>query len=199
MKMLDFDKQNGLIPAIIQHYQTGNVLMLGYMNNEAYQKTLADGVVCFYSRSKNRLWVKGETSNNFLKVKQILIDCDSDTLLIKAEPQGPTCHTGSESCFNTTVTNTYFLDVLQQLIYRRKTEMPENSYTTRLFEKGINKIAQKVGEEAVELIIEAKDTNDMLFLNEAADLMYHFLILLAAKDKTLSDVVELLIQRNNKH
>jgi phosphoribosyl-AMP cyclohydrolase / phosphoribosyl-ATP pyrophosphohydrolase len=194
---LDFNKLNGLIPAIIQDSVTNKVLMLGFMNQEAYDKTLSTKLVTFYSRTKNRLWTKGEESGNCLDVQEIMIDCDNDTLLIKAKPRGPVCHTGSDTCFEEkNNTSTLFLDFLQELIYQRKAEMPEGSYTTKLFTKGINKIAQKVGEEAVELVIEAKDNNDDLFLNEAADLMYHLLVLLAAKNYKLSDVVKVLEERH---
>jgi phosphoribosyl-AMP cyclohydrolase / phosphoribosyl-ATP pyrophosphohydrolase len=194
---LDFDKLNGLIPAIIQDSISGKVLMLGFMNQEAYEKTLSTNLVTFYSRTKNRLWTKGEESGNFLDVKEILTDCDNDTILIKAKPRGPVCHTGSDTCFEEINKNsTLFLDYLQDLICKRKEEMPEGSYTTKLFTKGINKIAQKVGEEAVELVIESKDNNDELFLNEAADLMYHLLVLLAAKNYKLADVVKVLEERH---
>jgi phosphoribosyl-ATP pyrophosphohydrolase/phosphoribosyl-AMP cyclohydrolase len=193
---LDYKKLNGLIPAIIQDYKTKEVLMLGFMNEEAYKKTLDEKIVTFYSRSKKRLWTKGETSGNFLKVKEIAQDCDNDTVLILAEPTGPVCHTGNKTCFN--LQEDFFnLDYLQKVIDQRKTEMPEGSYTTMLFEKGINKIAQKVGEEAVELIIESKDNNDELFVNEAADLVYHLLVLLSAKGFKISDVVDVLDQRHN--
>jgi phosphoribosyl-AMP cyclohydrolase / phosphoribosyl-ATP pyrophosphohydrolase len=194
---LDFNKLNGLIPAIIQDSVTNKVLMLGFMNQEAYDKTLSTKLVTFYSRTKNRLWTKGEESGNCLDVQEIMVDCDNDTLLIKAKPRGPVCHKGSDTCFEEkNNTSTLFLDFLQELIYQRKAEMPEGSYTTKLFTKGINKIAQKVGEEAVELVIEAKDNNDDLFLNEAADLMYHLLVLLAAKNYKLSDVVKVLEERH---
>jgi phosphoribosyl-ATP pyrophosphohydrolase/phosphoribosyl-AMP cyclohydrolase len=194
---LDFNKLNGLIPAIIQDAKTNTVLMLGFMNQEAYEKTLSTKLVTFFSRTKNRLWTKGEESGNFLDVVEVLPDCDSDTLLVKVNPRGPVCHTGTKTCFDDkNYAPTLFLDYLQELIYKRKVEMPEGSYTTRLFKKGINKIAQKVGEEAVELVIEAKDNNDDLFLNEAADLMYHMLVLLAAKNFKLSDVVNVLQERH---
>lgn len=196
---LDFNKLNGLIPAIIQDDITATVLMLGFMNEEALEKTTETGLVTFFSRTKNRLWTKGEESGNFLKVVRIIEDCDADTLLIKAIPVGPVCHTGNDTCFNednVSTGNVAFLAHLQDLIHKRKEEMPENSYTTKLFKSGINKIAQKVGEEAVELIIEAKDNNDELFLNEAADLMYHLLVLLSAKNKDLSDVTEVLEKRH---
>ncbi|MDX9694508.1 MAG: bifunctional phosphoribosyl-AMP cyclohydrolase/phosphoribosyl-ATP diphosphatase HisIE [Bacteroidales bacterium] len=194
---LNFNKLNGLIPAIIQDYKTKEVLMLGFMNREAYEKTVKESKVTFYSRTRNELWTKGETSGNYLKVKEIIPDCDNDTLLILAEPTGPVCHTGNKTCFGNQ--NLIFdLNYLQQVIDKRKIEMPEGSYTTKLFEKGINKIAQKVGEEAVELIIEAKDNNNDLFLNEAADLVYHLLVLLSAKNFKIDDVVNILKQRHNK-
>ena len=192
---LNFKKLNGLIPAIIQDYQTREVLMLGFMNEEAYEKTMKEKLVTFYSRTRETLWTKGETSGNFLKVKETISDCDNDTLLILAEPKGPTCHTGNRTCFNLK-TGLFDLNYLQEVIDQRKIEMPEGSYTTKLFTEGINKIAQKVGEEAVELIIEAKDNNKNLFLNEAADLIYHFLVLLTAKGFRLNDVIKVLEQRH---
>jgi phosphoribosyl-ATP pyrophosphohydrolase/phosphoribosyl-AMP cyclohydrolase len=194
---LDFSKLNGLVPAIVQDAQTNIVLMLGFMNQEAYEKTINTKLVTFYSRTKNRLWTKGEESGNFLDVVEVISDCDNDTLLIKANPRGPVCHTGTDTCFNEdNKGSVLFLRYLQDLIKQRKIEMPAGSYTTKLFEKGINKIAQKVGEEAVELVIEAKDNNDNLFLNEAADLVYHTLVLLAAKNYDLSDVVKVLQERH---
>jgi phosphoribosyl-ATP pyrophosphohydrolase/phosphoribosyl-AMP cyclohydrolase len=192
---LNFKKLNGLIPAIIQDYNTREVLMLGFMNEETYKKTVEEKIVTFYSRSKQRLWTKGETSGNFLKVKEITQDCDNDTILILAKPKGPVCHTGEKSCFNLK-DELFDLNYLQNVIDQRKIEKPEGSYTTKLFEKGINKIAQKVGEEAVELIIEAKDNDDNLFLNEAADLMYHLIVLLSAKGFKLNDVVKVLEKRH---
>jgi len=187
---------DGLIPAIIQDARSKKVLMLGFMNKEAYKKTKEEGKVTFFSRTKNRLWTKGEESGNFLYVKEILKDCDKDTILIKAEPAGPVCHTGTDTCFNEKNNGSIgFLSELQDLILERKETMPEKSYTTKLFSRGINKIAQKVGEEAVELVIEAKDDNDDLFLNEAADLMYHLLVLLAARDYSLDDVAAVLEKR----
>ena len=194
---MDYEKMKGLIPAIIQDARSNRVLMLGFMNKEAYKKTKKEGKVCFYSRTKDRLWVKGEESGNFLYVKEILKDCDKDTVLIKAEPAGPVCHTGNDTCFNEVNNGSIdFLSSLQRLIKQRKEEMPEKSYTTKLFAKGINKIAQKVGEEAVELVIEAKDDDDNLFLNEAADLTYHLMVLLAAKGYGLEDVSEILESRH---
>ncbi len=197
---INFDKSpDGLIPVVIQDDQTGKVLMLGYMNQEAYQKTEAEGVVTFFSRSKQRLWTKGETSNNFLHVCQILVDCDGDTLLIKASPDGPTCHTGADTCFEEVNTGTgQFLNYLQAIIHDRKTNPTDSSYTTSLFNKGINKIAQKVGEEAVELVIEAKDSNNDLFRGEAADLLFHFLVLLEQKNINLDEIIAVLRQRDSK-
>ncbi len=196
---LDFEKLDGLVPAVIQDNNTNKVLMLGFMNQEAFDKSRESGLVTFYSRTKKRLWTKGEESGNFLKIVEILSDCNEDTLLIKAEPAGPVCHTGSDTCFNET--NSYapgFLLVLQDLIHKRKAEMPPDSYTTSLFQKGMNKIAQKVGEEAVELVIEAMDVNDELLLNEAADLMYHVLVLLSARDRDIRDVLAVLEERHSK-
>ena len=195
---LDFSKsENGLIPAIIQDAQTNVVLMLGYMNQEAFAATREKGKVTFYSRSKDRLWTKGEESGNFLEVVSIIPDCDDDTLLIKANPAGPVCHTGNDTCFaEKNSGHVEFLAHLQDLIDQRLQEMPEGSYTTSLFNKGINKIAQKVGEEAVETVIEAKDRNDDLFLNEVADLTYHTLVLLTAKGYRIEDVVKVLQERH---
>lgn len=197
---IDFSKNtDGLVPAVIQDAETGKVLMLGYMNQEAYEKTRQEGVVTFYSRSKQRLWTKGETSNNFLHVKEMLVDCDGDTLLVKAQPAGPTCHTGADTCFNEVNQGKgLFLNYLQGVIRDRKQNPTEGSYTASLFKKGVNKIAQKVGEEAVELVIEAKDANDDLFKGEAADLLYHYLILLEEKNIDLDDVIAVLQQRHAK-
>ncbi len=191
---VDFSKQDGLVPVIIQHMHTNQVLMLGYMNQEALDKTQAEGKVTFFSRSKNRLWTKGETSGNFLYLKEIAVDCDNDTLLIKALPQGPTCHTGSTSCFKEE-TAKGFLYQLEDTIEQRIADGSGNSYTSTLFKRGVNKVAQKVGEEAVELVIESKDDNLDLFKNEAADLLYHFLILLKTKDVKLKDVEAVLVGR----
>ncbi|MDD4379203.1 MAG: bifunctional phosphoribosyl-AMP cyclohydrolase/phosphoribosyl-ATP diphosphatase HisIE [Dysgonamonadaceae bacterium] len=193
---IDFSKSDGLVPAIIQHTLTGQVLMLGFMNKEALEKTTSEGKVTFFSRSKNRLWTKGETSGNYLIVDEILTDCDGDTLLIKAYPQGPTCHTGSTSCFKEESAKG-FLYTLEHTIEQRIASNAENSYTNSLFKKGVNKVAQKVGEEAVELIIEAKDNNIDLFKNEAADLLYHFLILLKTKNLKLVDIEEVLQGRSS--
>jgi phosphoribosyl-ATP pyrophosphohydrolase/phosphoribosyl-AMP cyclohydrolase len=194
--MINFSKSSdGLIPAIIQDIETQKVLMLGFMNKEALDKTYSTKRVTFFSRSKNRLWEKGETSGNYLKVVEIKEDCDNDTLLIKARPAGPICHTGADTCFNEENENN-FLYKLQKIIQNRKKDSKGDSYTNKLFNKGINKIAQKVGEEAVELVIEAKDDNKELFLGEAADLMYHYLVLLTAKNFTLDDVIEVLKKRS---
>lgn len=200
LSTVNFSKTDGLAAAIIQDATTRQVLMLGYMNAEALNKTLAEGVVTFFSRSKNRLWTKGETSGNFLKLVAIKSDCDGDALLIRATPDGPTCHTGADTCWqeDNDLQGTDFLLHLQNIIQKRKAEDPSvsKSYTNSLFQKGINKIAQKVGEEAVELVIEAKDNDRDLFLGEAADLMFHYLVLLAAKDFTLEDVLEVLRKRH---
>ena len=192
--ILDFSKNNGLIPTIIQDYQTQQVLMLGYMNEEALQKTLKENIVTFFSRSKNRLWTKGETSENYLKVVSIKEDCDQDALLIKVIPNGPTCHNGTTSCFADEA-QLPFLNQLEQVIEGRIANQNANSYVASLFQKGINKIAQKVGEEAVELVIEAKDNNKELFLNEAADLLFHYLLLLKVKGFGLTDVETILKSR----
>jgi phosphoribosyl-ATP pyrophosphohydrolase/phosphoribosyl-AMP cyclohydrolase len=192
---IDFSRlAHGLIPAIIQDSETKNVLMLGYMNKEAYQKTVETGKVTFFSRSKQRLWTKGEESGNFLNLVDIKNDCDEDTLLIQAKPVGPTCHTGADTCWQTENKSDYgFLSHLENTIkVRRENADSEKSYVASLFEKGINKIAQKVGEEAVEVVIEAKDDNDDLFLDESADLLFHYLILLQAKGFELNDVVTVL-------
>lgn len=194
---IDYQKNNGLVPVIIQDNATMQVLMLGYMNEEAFAKTQQEKKVTFFSRSKNRLWTKGETSGNFLLVNELRVDCDNDTILIKATPQGPTCHTGSTTCFNEE-TFKGFLYQLEQTISERIDTDDENSYTNKLFRRGINKVAQKIGEEAIELVIEAKDNNDELFKNEAADLLYHFLILLKAKNITFKEVEEVLKRRSNK-
>jgi phosphoribosyl-AMP cyclohydrolase / phosphoribosyl-ATP pyrophosphohydrolase len=192
----DFAKYNdGLMPVIIQDATTQKVLMLGFMNDEAYVKTKEEARVSFYSRSKQRLWTKGETSGNFLLVKEILIDCDNDTLLIKAAPLGPVCHTGADTCFNENNPG-FSLSKLEQVIADRKNNPSDSSYTSSLFKKGINKVAQKVGEEAVELVIESKDNNKDRFLNEAADLLYHYLILLRAKDHQLDEVISVLAERH---
>ncbi len=195
---IDFTKTNGLVPAIIQDAKTKAVLMLGYMNEEAFGKTKESGKVTFFSRTKNRLWTKGEESGNFLNVVDIKIDCDNDTLLIKANPVGPTCHTGTDTCWaeKSEASSTDFLAYLEETIQNRKNNPSEKSYTSQLLARGINKVAQKVGEEAVELVIEAKDNNEELFLGEAADLMYHYIVLLAAKGYKFEDVVKVLKERH---
>jgi phosphoribosyl-AMP cyclohydrolase / phosphoribosyl-ATP pyrophosphohydrolase len=195
---IDFSKSpDGLVPAIIQDANTAKVLMLGYMNAESLTKTKETGLVTFFSRSRREIWTKGETSGNFLKLQEIRVDCDHDTLLVKAIPVGPVCHTGADTCFEeANQTSQDFLLYLENLINDRKLHPVEGSYTNKLFAKGINKVAQKVGEEAVELVIEAKDDNDDLFLNEAADLVYHLFVLLAAKNKRLDQVVDILRERH---
>jgi phosphoribosyl-ATP pyrophosphohydrolase/phosphoribosyl-AMP cyclohydrolase len=195
MEPIDFNKVNGLVPVVIQDNLTLQILMVGYMNEEAFNKTQKEGKVTFFSRSKDRLWTKGETSGNFLAVKEISIDCDNDTLLIKVSPTGPVCHTGKKSCFGED-TPKGFIYNLEQIINQRIDNDIQESYTNRLFKKGINKVAQKVGEEAVELVIEAKDDNPELFKNEAADLLYHLLILLKAKKVTFTDIEEILQSRH---
>lgn len=196
---LDFNKSSdGLIPAVIQDHKTAKVLMLGFMNEESYKKTIETSLVTFFSRTKNRLWVKGETSNNFLHVINIIADCDADTILIKAKPDGPVCHTGSDTCFNETNSNSNFIIDLEEIINDRISGTSGTSYVNTLFNKGINAVAQKVGEEAVEMIIEAKDTDDDKFINEAADLLFHYLLLLKKKNKSLSDVENVLKQRHTQ-
>jgi phosphoribosyl-ATP pyrophosphohydrolase/phosphoribosyl-AMP cyclohydrolase len=197
---VNFGKSSdGLVPAIVQDADTKKVLMLGYMNQEALEKTKDGGKVVFYSRSKRRLWTKGEESGNFLLVRHIAVDCDQDTLLIKAEPLGPVCHTGADTCWDEKNHREDFLACLEEIIDRRRQEGDaENSYVARLFGKGLNKIAQKVGEEAVELVIEAKDHDEQLFLNEAADLLFHYLILLNAKGYNLQDVTKVLQDRHQE-
>ena len=193
---IDFEKSSdGLIPAIIQDVNTNKVLMLGYMNREAFALTETSGKVTFFSRSRQTLWTKGETSGNFLFVKNIAADCDADTILIKAEPVGAACHTGADTCFDEVNKGENFLLELEKTIKNRKETPSEKSYTSQLFKAGINKIAQKVGEEAVELIIEAKDDNEELFKGEAADLLYHFIVLVQAKNLTLKDIFETLEKR----
>jgi phosphoribosyl-ATP pyrophosphohydrolase/phosphoribosyl-AMP cyclohydrolase len=196
---IEFNKyQDGLVPAIIQDYKTHKVLMLGFMNQEALNKTMAEGKVTFYSRSKKRLWTKGEESGHHLLVKEVMSDCDNDTVLIKAQPLGPTCHTGADTCWSERNHSEDFLYYLEDIINLRKQSSDEKSYVRQLFGKGINKIAQKVGEEAVELVIEAKDDNKELFMNEAADLLFHYLVLLNAKGYNLQDVVNVLQSRHSK-
>lgn len=193
---IDFTKGDGLVPAIIQDADTHQVLMLGYMNEESLAKTKAEGRVTFFSRSKNRLWTKGETSGNFLNLVDIKVDCDQDTLLVRVNPVGPACHTGADTCFNEVNESRDFLPHLEGVIHDRKNNPSEKSYTTSLFKKGINKIAQKVGEEAVEVVIEAKDDNKELFLNEAADLTFHLLVLLAEKGYQWEEVLDILRERH---
>lgn len=192
---IDFNKDNGLVPVVIQDNRTLQVLMLGYMNEEAFEKTKKEKRVTFFSRSKNRLWTKGEESGNFLEVKSIDIDCDQDAILIKVIPTNVVCHTGTFSCFGEKDSKG-FLYELEEKISQRIDKKVEDSYTYSLYQRGINKMAQKVGEEAVEVVIEAKDSNDILFKNEAADLLYHFLILLKAKDFSLEDIEKILQERN---
>jgi len=194
---LNFDKMGGILPAIIQDAQTNEVLMLGFMNQEAYEKTVSEGKVTFYSRTKKRLWTKGEESGNFMNVIEILEDCDADTLLVRVDPVGPACHTGMRTCFGETVQdNLAFLQNLQALLQSRKEELPENSYTAKLFRNGPRKIAKKLGEEAAELVIEAMDTDDECFLNEAADLLFHMCILLVDRGYKMEDVVKVLKERH---
>lgn len=197
--MIDFNKMEGLVPAIIQDEQTNKVLMLGFMNEAAYQKTVEIGKVTFFSRTKNRLWTKGEESGNFLLVKNIAIDCDNDTLLIKVNPVGPVCHTGADTCFEEVNENPIqFLSYLQSFITRRHEEMPEGSYTTSLFKKGVNRMAQKVGEEAVETVIEATNGTDEGFLYEASDLIYHLIVLLTSKGHRIEDLATELKKRHKE-
>ena len=196
---VDFKKySDGLAPVIIQDFNTHKVLMLGFMNEEALQKTEATGRVTFFSRSKQRLWTKGEESGNFLELKTMAVDCDNDTLLIKAHPLGPVCHTGADTCWSEKNHSEDFLLYLEDIINLRKKALPEESYVARLLAKGINKVAQKVGEEAVEMVIEAKDNNGQLFLDEAADLLFHYLLLLNVKGYKLQDVISILQKRHSK-
>ncbi len=196
---IDFKKMNGLGPAIVQDALSGKVLMQGYMNEEALAKTQESGKVTFFSRSKERLWTKGETSGSFMELVSMTDDCDGDSILIQANPIGPVCHTGSDTCFDeVNSSKTGFIDQLRAIIKDRKNNPSDKSYTASLFAKGINKIAQKVGEEAVEIVIEAKDDNKDLFLGEAADLMFHYLILLEAKGYELDEVMDVLIARQKK-
>ena len=197
---INFNKNtDGLIPAIIQDANTKNVLMLGYMNQDSYNKTIESKKVTFFSRSKNRLWTKGEESGNFLNLVDIQLDCDQDTFLVFVKPSGPTCHTNADTCWQTPNIQSYgFISELENTIENRKNNPDEKSYVSSLFQKGINKIAQKVGEEAVEVVIEAKDNNDHLFLDESADLLFHYLLLLNAKGHTLADVLSILQKRHSK-
>ena len=196
---VDFDKYpDGLVPAIIQDILTQKVLMLGFMNEEALAQTKTIGKVTFFSRSKQRLWTKGEESGNFLLLESIAVDCDNDTLLIKAKPVGPVCHTGADTCWNEKNVSNDFLFYLEETIEQRSKASVDSSYTAKMLAKGINKVAQKVGEEAVELVIEAKDNDKELFLGEAADLLFHYLLLLKAKDYKLHEVIEVLQKRHKK-
>jgi len=199
ISLIDFEKLNGLVPAVVQDDQTQNVLMVGFMNADAVNKTIETGKVTFFSRTKNRLWTKGEESGNFLNVGSILIDCDNDTLLVKANPVGPVCHTGADTCFdeNNSKAGVQFLSFLQDVIDQRKREMPEGSYTTSLFTKGTRKITQKVGEEAVETIIGAMANDDENFIYESADLVYHLMVLLAHKGFRIEDIAAELKSRHS--
>ncbi|MBE6289494.1 MAG: bifunctional phosphoribosyl-AMP cyclohydrolase/phosphoribosyl-ATP diphosphatase HisIE [Bacteroidaceae bacterium] len=195
--MLDFNKMNGLVPAIIQDAETAKVLMLGYMNQEAYDKTIKTGLVTFYSRTRQRLWTKGEESGNFLDVVSIKEDCDQDTLLIQVHPRGPVCHTGTDTCWGEVNSEpVMFLKELQQFIQKRHEEMPEGSYTTSLFQSGINKMAQKVGEEAVETIIEATNGTNERLIYEGSDLLYHLIVMLTAKGLSIEDLARELEERH---
>ena len=199
MIKIDFDKMGGLVPAIIQDAVTKNVLMLGFMNEEAYQKTIDTKKVTFWSRTRNCLWTKGETSGNYLNLVDIRLDCDNDTLLVKVHPQGPTCHLGTDTCWgeDNSLNPILFLSELQNFIDKRHQEMPENSYTTSLFKKGINKIAQKVGEEATETIIEATNGTNEQLVYESSDLLYHLIVMLTAKGLSIEDVASELIKRHD--
>ena len=196
---IDFDKMGGLVPAIIQDAVTKNVLMLGFMNEEAYQKTIDTKKVTFWSRTRNCLWTKGETSGNYLNLVDIRLDCDNDTLLVKVHPQGPTCHLGTDTCWgeDNSLNPILFLSELQNFINKRHQEMPENSYTTSLFKKGINKMAQKVGEEATETIIEATNGTNEQLVYESSDLLYHLIVMLTAKRLSIEDVASELIKRHD--
>ncbi len=199
MTNLNFDKLNGLIPAVVQDAATDKVLMVGFMNREALEKTRQTGMVTFYSRTRRQIWTKGETSRNYLRVKDIMPDCDGDTLLVKALPDGPVCHTGQDTCFNEiNEGNLSFLSTLEDIIESRKDELPDTSYTAKLFNAGLKRIAKKVGEEAIELVQEAESNDNERFLSEAADLMYHIQVLLAARKLGLSDVAKTLRQRHSK-
>ena len=196
---IDFEKMGGLVPAIIQDNVTRKVLMLGFMNKEAYDKTVETGKVTFWSRTRNCLWTKGETSGNFLNVKEILLDCDQDTLLIKARPDGPVCHTGADTCWNEqNSVDLNFLSYLQDFIDRRHKEMPEGSYTTSLFKSGVNRMAQKVGEEAVETVIEATNGTDDRLIYEASDLIYHLIVLLTSKGHRIEELAAELVKRHKE-
>ena len=196
---IDFEKMGGLVPAIIQDNVTRKVLMLGFMNKEAYDKTVETGKVTFWSRTRNCLWTKGETSGNFLNVKEILLDCDKDTLLIKARPEGPVCHTGADTCWNEqNSVDLNFLSYLQDFIDRRYKEMPDGSYTTSLFKSGVNRMAQKVGEEAVETVIEATNGTDDRLIYEASDLIYHLIVLLTSKGHRIEELAAELVKRHKE-
>lgn len=195
---LNFDKLNGLIPAVVQDAATDKVLMVGFMNREALEKTRQTGMVTFYSRTRRQIWTKGETSRNYLRVSEIIPDCDGDTLLVKALPDGPVCHTGNDTCFNEkNESNLCFLDTLERIIESRKAEQPESSYTAKLLYAGVKRIGKKVGEEAVELIQEAENPDNERFLSEAADLVYHVQVLLAARNLSLKDVSKTLQKRHS--
>jgi len=195
---IDFEKQNGLVPAIIQDDETGKVLMLGYMNKEAYEKTMETGNVTFWSRSRQCLWTKGETSGNFMRLRDIKVDCDNDTLLVKVKPEGPACHTGADTCWGETneASPLLFFSKLQDVVEQRKRDMPEGSYTTSLFNDGINRMAQKVGEEALEAVIEAVNGTDERLVYEAADMIYHLLVLLTSKGLRIEDIAKELRVRH---
>ncbi len=196
---INFEKMGGLVPAIVQDNVTRKVLMLGFMNKEAYDKTVETGKVTFWSRTRNTLWTKGETSGNFLNVKEILLDCDQDTLLIKARPDGPVCHTGADTCWNEqNSVDLNFLSYLQDFIDRRHKEMPEGSYTTSLFKSGVNRMAQKVGEEAVETVIEATNGTDDRLIYEASDLIYHLIVLLTSKGHRIEELAAELVKRHKE-
>ena len=196
---INFEKMGGLVPAIIQDNVTRKVLMLGFMNKEAYDKTVETGKVTFWSRTRNCLWTKGETSGNYLNVKEILLDCDKDTLLIKARPDGPVCHTGADTCWNEqNSVDLNFLSYLQDFIDRRYKEMPEGSYTTSLFKSGVNRMAQKVGEEAVETVIEATNGTDDRLIYEASDLIYHLIVLLTSKGHRIEELAAELVKRHKE-
>jgi phosphoribosyl-ATP pyrophosphohydrolase/phosphoribosyl-AMP cyclohydrolase len=196
---INFEKMGGLVPAIVQDNVTRKVLMLGFMNKEAYEKTVETGKVTFWSRTRNCLWTKGETSGNFLNVKEILLDCDQDTLLIKARPDGPVCHTGADTCWNEqNSVDLNFLSYLQDFIDRRHKEMPEGSYTTSLFKSGVNRMAQKVGEEAVETVIEATNGTDDRLIYEASDLIYHLIVLLTSKGHRIEELAAELVKRHKE-
>lgn len=198
IEKLNFEKLNGIIPAVIVDVNTKKVLMLGFMNKQSLTKTIETKLVTFYSRTRNSIWTKGETSGNFLKLIEIKIDCDSDSILIYAEPQGPTCHLGNYSCFNEEKKSIQFLEKLFELIKSRKKELPENSYTTKLFKEGENRIVQKVGEEAIETIIAAKNNDKTEIINEVSDLIFHLFVMLVEKNIDFTDIVINLEKRHNK-